>query len=87
MNWVYSFSENLIRNRLQVEYGRGETEWQKKKKSLVAKDAANSLTIADVFALTATKLRIAIAALATAEQQAADKNLILRPNYSVVKKW
>jgi hypothetical protein len=36
-------------------------------------DAANSLTIARAYAPTAAKLQIAIAAPATAEQQAADK--------------
>jgi hypothetical protein len=45
---------------------------------LVATDAANSLTIASVYALTAAKVLAATAALATAEQQA-DKRIIRRP--------
>ena len=46
---------------------------------------ANSLTTANVHAHTAAKLRIAIAALATAGQQA-DKASFFADNYSVVKK-
>jgi hypothetical protein len=45
---------------------------------LVATAAANSLTIASVYALTAAKVLAATAALATAEQQA-DKKIIRRP--------
>ena len=46
--------------------------------SLVVTDAATSLTIASVYAHTAARLLVAIAALATARQQA-DKTFVLRP--------
>jgi hypothetical protein len=45
-------------------------EWQRKKRSLVATDAANSLMTASVHARTAEKLLVAIAAPATPGQQA-----------------
>jgi hypothetical protein len=61
------------------------TEWQKKKSCLVATDAANSLTTASAHAHTAAKLRVASAALATAEQQA-DKTSVFASIISVVKK-
>jgi hypothetical protein len=48
-------------------------EWQKKKMSLVATDAANSLMTASAHARTAEKLLGAIAAPATPGQQADKK--------------
>jgi hypothetical protein len=61
------------------------SEWQKKKTSLDATNAANSLTIANAYAPTAAKLQDATAAQATAEQQA-DKTSFFAHCYSVVKK-
>jgi hypothetical protein len=53
--------------------------------SLVVTDAATSLTIASAYAHTAARLLIAIAALATARQQA-DKTSFFAHCYSVVKR-
>jgi len=75
---VFVLFRKLNSQPLTSRMWQRRTEWQKKKKSLDAIDAANSLTIASAYAPTAARLQIAIAALVTAEQQAADKNLILR---------
>jgi hypothetical protein len=62
-------------------------EWQKKKRSLVATDAANSLMTASAHVRTAEKLLVAIAAPVTPRQRADKKTGILRPlDVSVVKK-
>jgi len=83
---ITAFSESLIPKQLQVKQWQRRSEWQKKRAScLVATSAATSSTTASAYVHTAAEVLAAIAAQATARQQA-DKTAFFAHSYSVVKK-